>query len=74
MEVEIVTREILKPSSPTSSHLRNFRISFHDQMAPAVYITVLFSPCPKLEHLGHLTKNVPRILQHHKTSLSETLA
>ncbi|GKV14677.1 hypothetical protein SLEP1_g25509 [Rubroshorea leprosula] len=43
-------------------------------MAPAVYITVvLFSPCLKLDHLGHLTKNVPRISQHHKTSLSETL-
>ncbi|KAF3966816.1 hypothetical protein CMV_009110 [Castanea mollissima] len=34
MNVEIISKEIIKPSSPTPHHLRNFNLSFLDQLAP----------------------------------------
>uniref|UniRef100_A0A7N0TAN0 BAHD acyltransferase n=1 Tax=Kalanchoe fedtschenkoi TaxID=63787 RepID=A0A7N0TAN0_KALFE len=37
IKVEISSRQKVKPSSPTPDHLRNFRISLLDQIAPAVY-------------------------------------
>ncbi|OVA01967.1 Transferase [Macleaya cordata] len=34
MKVEVVSRETIKPSSPTPHHLRTFNLSFLDQIAP----------------------------------------
>jgi shikimate O-hydroxycinnamoyltransferase len=42
MNVEIISREIVKPSSPTPHHLRNFRLSFLDQIAPPFYTAIIF--------------------------------
>jgi shikimate O-hydroxycinnamoyltransferase len=42
MNVEIVSREIVKPSSPTPHHLRNFKLSFLDQIAPPFYTSIIF--------------------------------
>ncbi|XP_057503719.1 stemmadenine O-acetyltransferase-like [Actinidia eriantha] len=43
MEVEIISRETIKPSSPTPPHLRNYKFSLLDQLIPPIYTpTVLF--------------------------------
>ncbi|XP_059638879.1 stemmadenine O-acetyltransferase-like [Cornus florida] len=40
--VEVISREMVKPSSPTPHHLRNLKLSFLDQIAPPIYIPVIF--------------------------------
>uniref|UniRef100_A0A2N9ILY6 Uncharacterized protein n=1 Tax=Fagus sylvatica TaxID=28930 RepID=A0A2N9ILY6_FAGSY len=42
MHVEIISKEIIKPSSPTPHHLRNFKLSFLDQITPSLYIPIIF--------------------------------
>lgn len=44
-EVQIISREFVKPSSPTPHHLRTFKLSLLDQLIPAPYAPiVLFYP------------------------------
>ncbi|KAL3728643.1 hypothetical protein ACJRO7_033253 [Eucalyptus globulus] len=70
MKVEIISKETIRPSSPTPAHLRRFALSAFDQFAPPVYIPlVLFyanAPCDGPESR--------EILGRMKRSLSETLA
>ncbi|KAL2515212.1 HXXXD-type acyl-transferase family protein [Forsythia ovata] len=40
--VEIISKEIIKPSSPTPDHLRNLKLSFLDQVEPPVYVPLIF--------------------------------
>lgn len=42
VDVEIISKEMIKPSSPTPKHLRNLKLSFLDQMAPPVYVPLIF--------------------------------
>ncbi|KAK2990651.1 hypothetical protein RJ640_007785 [Escallonia rubra] len=42
MEVEIVSREIIKPSSQTPPHLRVFKLSLFDQIATVSYVPIVF--------------------------------
>ncbi len=69
MHVEIISEEIIKPSSPTPHHLRNFKLSFLDQIAPLIYIPIIF-----FYHSNHEVGVDPfdrsRLL---KKSLAETL-
>lgn len=37
LEVEVISKEIIKPSSPTQEHLRHYQFSFLDQVSPMVY-------------------------------------
>ncbi|GMJ12909.1 hypothetical protein like AT3G26040 [Hibiscus trionum] len=47
MEVQIETRKLIKPSSPTPSHLRELKLSCFDQIAPSTYGSfILFFPAP----------------------------
>ncbi|XP_024032661.1 BAHD acyltransferase At5g47980-like, partial [Morus notabilis] len=67
MKVDIIGREIIKPSSPTPSHLKTFKLSFLDQIVPAVYTSlVLFYP-----NINVLTPD--QTSNHLKKSLSEAL-
>lgn len=44
-EVQIISREFIKPSSPTPPHLKTFKLSLLDQLIPAPYAPiVLFYP------------------------------
>ncbi|KAK3013145.1 hypothetical protein RJ639_008568 [Escallonia herrerae] len=44
-EVEVVSREFIKPSSPTPHHLRKYQFSFLDQINPPVFMPLmLFYP------------------------------
>ncbi|PON91445.1 Transferase [Trema orientale] len=45
LEVEVISEERVKPSSPTPDHLRHYKLSFLDQISPPVYMPmVLFFP------------------------------
>ncbi|CAJ1950191.1 unnamed protein product [Sphenostylis stenocarpa] len=50
VEVEIISREEIRPSSPTPSHLRVFRLSLLDHIIPSPYDPIiLFYTSPKSE-------------------------
>ncbi|KAL7176995.1 hypothetical protein ACSBR2_030349 [Camellia fascicularis] len=65
-DVEIVSSETIKPSSPIPSHLKTFNLSLLDQITPPFYIptTIFYSP----------TINANQILQNIKDSLAEALS
>jgi hypothetical protein len=42
MEMELVSRETIKPSSPTPSHHRIYPLSFLDNIAVRKYIPLLY--------------------------------
>ena len=72
VEVEIISREDIRPSSPTPPHLRTFKLSLLDQLILAPYgPVVLFYTSP-----NNTTSiaEVPKRLELLKQSLSETLA
>ncbi|KDP26741.1 hypothetical protein JCGZ_17899 [Jatropha curcas] len=41
LECELISKEIIKPSSPTPDHLRHYKLSFLDQISPPVYNPLL---------------------------------
>ncbi|OMO81408.1 Transferase [Corchorus olitorius] len=69
IEVEVVSKEIVQPSSPTPDHLRSYQLSFLDQFSPSVYNPlVLFYP-----ELCDTEANKIKISDQLKQSLSEAL-
>ncbi|KAE8690575.1 Pre-rRNA-processing protein TSR1 isoform 1 [Hibiscus syriacus] len=74
-EVEIVSKELIKPSSPTPHHLRTHLLSFLDQFLPPIYVPmVLFymnneTSIPPADNIADNSRRT-RLL---KESLSETL-
>ncbi|XP_059657762.1 stemmadenine O-acetyltransferase-like [Cornus florida] len=72
IEIEVVTTETIKPSSPTPNHLGHYQLSFLDQLAPPVFMPlVLFYPLDtntKFTNMDVLDKS-----NHLKSSLSEAL-
>ncbi|KAK3023920.1 hypothetical protein RJ639_043463 [Escallonia herrerae] len=68
MDVQILSRETIKPSSPTPHHLKTFKLSLFDQLAPVLYIPLsLFYP----SKIGHQSPS--QTLTGLKKSLAETL-
>ncbi|KAK2971797.1 hypothetical protein RJ640_018486 [Escallonia rubra] len=41
LRVQILSRKLVKPSNPTPDHLRNFKLSLFDQLAPPTYINII---------------------------------
>ncbi|KAK9163855.1 hypothetical protein Syun_004757 [Stephania yunnanensis] len=67
MQVEEISIDVIKPSSPTPSHLRTHKFSLIDQHFPNAHLSVpLFYSSPT-------NTNPQHILTHLKTSLSKTL-
>nr|GFB64762.1 acylsugar acyltransferase 3-like [Tanacetum cinerariifolium] len=65
----IVSREIMKPSSPTPSHLKTYNLSMFDQLAPDAYVPlVIFYP-----NYSNIDLNSRLKLLDMKKSLSQTL-
>lgn len=66
IEVEVISRETIKPSCPTPDHLRRYQLSFLDQIAPPVYMPlVLFYPADTLsrsEKSDQLKKSLSQTL------------
>lgn len=67
MEVEIISKEKIKPSSPTPSHLKTFKLCLLDQLIPAPYapIILFYDPITTIT----TTKRLDLL----KASLSEAL-
>ncbi len=69
IEIEVISKETIKPSSPTPDHLRHYQLSFLDQVSPQFFMPwVLFYPKdtnPKLNN----QEQIERI----KKSLSDAL-
>ncbi|KAK4480874.1 hypothetical protein RD792_011726 [Penstemon davidsonii] len=40
--VKIISKESIKPSSPTSNNLRNVKLSLLDQLAPPIFVPLIF--------------------------------
>ncbi|GFY95710.1 hypothetical protein Acr_11g0000160 [Actinidia rufa] len=71
MEVEIISRETIKPSSPTPPHLRTYKFSLLDQLIPPIYTpTVLFYSSGACANPTDLTSQRIQLL---KQSLSKAL-
>lgn len=70
LEVELVSRELIRPSSPTPDHFRRYQLSFLDQISPPVYspLVIFFSSAEadKKFHIGDITNRL-------KKSLSDVL-
>ncbi|KAM2009260.1 hypothetical protein FF1_003831 [Malus domestica] len=70
VEVEVISTEIIKPSSPTPNHLRRYQFSFLDQITPPIYTSlVLFyefngeTPPPAVADISkHLKKSLSEVL------------
>ncbi|KAI3938207.1 hypothetical protein MKW92_023083, partial [Papaver armeniacum] len=41
MKVEVVSRETLKPSSPTTHYLKSFNLSLLDQLSPPFHVPLI---------------------------------
>ncbi|KAI3448773.1 hypothetical protein Pfo_005438 [Paulownia fortunei] len=70
--VQLISREIIKPSSETPHHLKKFKLSYLDQLVNPMYIPLVFFYQAD-EVRGLTTSNHVQISQHLKQSLSETL-
>jgi len=71
MKVQILSRKLIAPSSPTPPNLKNLKISCFDQLAPPTYVPcVFYYPANGEDHGGN---NVERSKKIEK-SLAETLA
>ncbi|KAJ4705929.1 Vinorine synthase-like [Melia azedarach] len=66
LEVEIISRETIKPASPTPHYLRNFKLSLLDQIIPVEYTAAIFFYRKNGETAAQLSRRM-------KKSLSESL-
>ncbi|KAK7389916.1 hypothetical protein VNO78_25213 [Psophocarpus tetragonolobus] len=72
VDVEIISREDVRPSSPTPTHLRVFKLSLLDHLIPSPYAPIiLYYNSPK-DDTTYLSE-VPNRLELLKKSLSKTL-
>ncbi|XP_047339133.1 stemmadenine O-acetyltransferase-like [Impatiens glandulifera] len=71
--VEIISKEMIKPSLPTPSHLRSYQISSLDQFADLSYIRVVFFYNRPLAGEDAVSGDTNDVIQVLKSSLSETL-
>ncbi|KAI3925144.1 hypothetical protein MKW98_009794 [Papaver atlanticum] len=68
MKVQVISKEIIKPSTPTPPHLRNFKLSLLDQLLPPFYIPiVIFYPAndghnDQTSNANILKKSLPETL------------
>ncbi|XP_050373744.1 acyltransferase Pun1-like [Argentina anserina] len=68
VQLEVISRELIKPYSQTPPHLRNFNLSYFDQISTPMYIPLVFfyNPC-------NTTASTSETSNRLKKSLSETL-
>ena len=69
LSVEVISKEIIKPSSPTPEHLNHYKLSFNDQLSPPVYNPMVLFYAPD----GDIKFNFDDISKSLKKSLSEVL-
>jgi hypothetical protein len=73
MEVEIISKECIKPSSPTPPSLKTYKLSLLDQVVPSAYIPMIFF-YPMNKSISHSVVDIVSQRSHLlKQSLSNTL-
>ncbi|POO00197.1 Transferase [Trema orientale] len=72
-KVEIIRKETIKPSSPTPSHLKSYKLSVLDQLGPPVYCRMVYFYTNNDATNTTSTSNEQKS-QQLKRSLSESLA
>ncbi|KAI5664849.1 hypothetical protein M9H77_24172 [Catharanthus roseus] len=71
--IEIVAKEVIKPSSPTPlHHNKNLKLSFLDQLSPPVYVTMIFFYEASQLH-GNSSSSYAQVSELLKKSLSNSL-
>ncbi|KAF9610466.1 hypothetical protein IFM89_022430 [Coptis chinensis] len=70
MDVVVISREIIKPSSPTPAHLRSYKLGLLDQYQPPIYVRILLFYSANGVVDRHKNAKTTNLL---KKSLSETL-
>ncbi|KAL8110881.1 stemmadenine O-acetyltransferase-like [Apium graveolens] len=68
LEVEVLSKQNIKPSVPTPEHLKKYTLSFLDQVAPRVFVPLIF-----YYTAGDQTRHDLKS-DHLKKSISEALA
>ncbi|CAK8578370.1 unnamed protein product [Lathyrus sativus] len=82
MEMEFLSRELIKPSSPTPSHLRTYPLSFLDNLCFHKYVPVIFFYNPNQNtnqnsKISQLRKSLSQILSkyyHFAGSLKDKIS
>ncbi|KAK4414289.1 Stemmadenine O-acetyltransferase [Sesamum alatum] len=71
--VQVISKELIKPSSSTPHHLRNIKLSLLDQLSPPIYMPAIFFY--EADELRGLTSSTNRsqLCRNLKQSLSNTL-
>ncbi|GMI99768.1 hypothetical protein like AT1G24430 [Hibiscus trionum] len=69
LNVEVISKEIVKPSSPTADRLRRYRLSFLDQLTPSLYNHLVYF-YPKICDTYADKSPIPDRLKH---SISDAL-
>lgn len=69
VEVEVISKQIIKPSSPTPDNLSHYQFSFLDQISPPVYNPLLLF----YEFNAKTQPNITEISNHLKNSLAKVL-
>ncbi|KAK1427886.1 hypothetical protein QVD17_16602 [Tagetes erecta] len=72
VDLEIISRETIKPSAPTPHHLRNFNLSIIDQFMYDVYVPLIVF-FPNTNQASNVTNVVTKRSKHLKESLSKIL-
>lgn len=69
--MEIISHEMIKPSTPTPFHLRSLKLSLLDQMSPPIYVPLIFFYSH--DQLTHQNLSHGQVSQLLKQSLSQIL-
>nr|UQZ10115.1 BAHD96 [Lavandula angustifolia] len=67
IETRVISTEIIKPSSPTPKFLQNHRLSFLDQIAPPIFMPVVYfyesnTKFPNSQQSNHLKNSLSQVL------------
>ncbi|CAK9163584.1 unnamed protein product [Ilex paraguariensis] len=73
MKLQIISRETIRPSSPTPPHLRCYKLSLLDQLAPPLYMPMVLFFHPNGGSDSDNTSNPAHKSSQLKKSLSEML-
>ncbi|KAJ7961894.1 Vinorine synthase-like [Quillaja saponaria] len=68
LQLELLSKEFIKPSSPTPKTLRHYQLSFLDQIAPHLYNPMVYFFAPKLDSTEistRLKESLSNILTHY---------
>ncbi|PQQ14803.1 vinorine synthase-like [Prunus yedoensis var. nudiflora] len=70
VQVEVISKEIIKPSSPTPNPLRHYKLPFLDQLTPPSYTSLVFF----YEFNGETQPAINEVSKHLKKSLAKGIA